>query len=1419
MNFLVLYTHQTWPMHYFHAGVLARALMNEGNNVLWVNCERTMPGCHAHWIVPSVSPDDICNACESRGSWLDDMGIPHQPLSAFLTDQDRADAERVRQIADIRTLKATMDGDCPIGELSLSSPVSASRMISLDDPSPSFLKRYQDAVASGLLVNRAIARILPQHDIQRMLLHLGRLVPERVAQHWAHAHSIPWFCFETGALRNTMRLYRESTVYNRAFFRDRWPAFAETPLTVEQIDTVQEWLFLRRKDRRKAGMYTYSPSPTSARVMFDQLKLAPTQKLAVLFTSSVDEMNMLAHLVDPTWRSTFEDQYAFVLEAIEWARLHSDWSLVVRIHPNEGARANHLGMTGQKSLNRYLELLQRTDLPPNLRVVPPDAPVSSYTLMEIAALGLVWASTAGLEMACMGRAIVVADNPPYRLAGFTWNAPGTGHLAETIDEALTASPESLVDRAVQAQRYAYHQAIRYILPFPLVTDHGRMERISLTFGTPDDLRFGRWPGLDKALNYLQYDRFPYPTERQIEPGDARWERASIQRMLAPAFKLEPLPPAPESIQTRADFVAAAPARGIHPDDAAALYDDLLRVLRGARPEGPIVTFGPVGPVFRAMAPARSHLLVDHRGSDVIEAEMGGRPSHLPLKERCLAAAVVHGLPGSDPRPELLAVRRWLQPGALILVVTSSEMAGAGDADVLVTAVGLRHILEELGFRAVVVREQTGGAAGSGPSGLVATAVVPGTVEEGIVMLARRDVLSQVLPPVRREDKKISTPDGKRVLLVRRGNAWSAWPDDLHPAQPVPDYYRFDRPEVRGLVPPGAKRVLDVGCAGGGLGAGLKRERPSLVVDGIEVVPHAARMADGHLDQVFVGPVEQVHVQLEDGVYDCIVFADVLEHTVDPVEVLRLLRPKLKADGVIVVSLPNIRHWTVVGPLLEGKFDYEDAGILDRTHLRFFTKQTMAELFHHNGFEVAQIQKVNFGGEAPAGMVDALKAQGLAVDTLQDESGAYQYLLVCNRRPETRERLTSIVLLAWNQVAYTKLCIESVFRHTHAPFELILVDNGSSDGTPEYFREVRAANPNVKIVLNPKNLGFAKGCNQGLAAANGEYVCFLNNDTIVTEGWLETLQWWAEIEPHVGIVGPVSNRVAGIQRISPVDYDEEDMTAEGIARIEAYGTRYKAANREQSVFVNRIIGLCLLVKRAVVERIGGFDTRYGTGNFEDDDLCFRARVAGYKIVIARDVFIHHYGSKTFEGNKVDYTATLERNMERFLKKWGFERAENGYKPTGLESISYDRAKHFAPFGAEEGFRSDGRPLLVEEARKRNVLVVPPWGEDDALTAVLRVLAPLTGEVSFWVRCPPYEGKSYLSTLEKLAKKANIAVKADLRVVDAPLAPDREAGLYLASSAVYVLEDWPDADLVLRRAADCGLHTLRSPEELAAYVSSP
>ncbi|MGB9683276.1 MAG: glycosyltransferase, partial [bacterium] len=208
-------------------------------------------------------------------------------------------------------------------------------------------------------------------------------------------------------------------------------------------------------------------------------------------------------------------------------------------------------------------------------------------------------------------------------------------------------------------------------------------------------------------------------------------------------------------------------------------------------------------------------------------------------------------------------------------------------------------------------------------------------------------------------------------------------------------------------------------------------------------------------------------------------------------------------------------------------------------------------------------------------------------------------------------LTSIIILTLNNLEYTKKCIESIRKYTPEPYELIVVDNGSKDGTVEYLEN----QPDIKLVKNPTNVGFAMGNNMGMKLAKGDYVVILNNDTIVTQGWLTRFIACAESDPSVGIVGPRSNYVAGAQLIKNVSYGND------IDAMQEFARKWSLENSGKYDETVRVIGFCMLVKREVIEKIGGFDPLYESGNFEDDDFCIRAIRAGFKIKITHDVFIH------------------------------------------------------------------------------------------------------------------------------------------------------------------------------------------------------
>jgi GT2 family glycosyltransferase len=277
-------------------------------------------------------------------------------------------------------------------------------------------------------------------------------------------------------------------------------------------------------------------------------------------------------------------------------------------------------------------------------------------------------------------------------------------------------------------------------------------------------------------------------------------------------------------------------------------------------------------------------------------------------------------------------------------------------------------------------------------------------------------------------------------------------------------------------------------------------------------------------------------------------------------------------------------------------------------------------------------------------------------------------------------LTSIIVPCSNQVAFTRQCIAALKSHTRRPWELVVIDNGSTDHTDIYLVGVQdgAAVP-VTVISNTANLGFPAAINQGLKAARGEYLVLLNNDVVVTDGWLEQMIALANssrgreedftpelaedaerkteengdrrIESRrspapkaIGLVGPMSNYATPPQLVENVPYHD-------LRAMHDFARRWRDEHRGKWFAVRKLSGFCLLMKRAVYEKIGGLDERFGIGFFDDDDLAERARRAGFELAVEHDLFVHRFGSRTFAGNGIDAGTLLEQNARQFAHKWG------------------------------------------------------------------------------------------------------------------------------------------------------------------------
>lgn len=238
--------------------------------------------------------------------------------------------------------------------------------------------------------------------------------------------------------------------------------------------------------------------------------------------------------------------------------------------------------------------------------------------------------------------------------------------------------------------------------------------------------------------------------------------------------------------------------------------------------------------------------------------------------------------------------------------------------------------------------------------------------------------------------------------------------------------------------------------------------------------------------------------------------------------------------------------------------------------------------------------------------------------------------------------TSIVILTFNQLEYTKKCIDSIRQYTKKnEYEIIIVDNNSTDGTNSWLKEQQ----DIKTIFNKENIGFPKGCNQGIAVSTGDNILLLNNDVIVTSNWLDNLVQCLYSENEIGAVGPITNNVSNYQAISVNYHSETEMQlfAETV-------NRFNPKMWEERL---KLVGFCLLIKRSVLEQVGLLDEQFSPGNFEDDDLSYRIRLAGFRLILCKDTFIHHFGSVSFKQDNSRYAALLKENGNKFADKWGFD----------------------------------------------------------------------------------------------------------------------------------------------------------------------
>ncbi|KYH32685.1 glycosyltransferase [Neomoorella mulderi] len=419
----------------------------------------------------------------------------------------------------------------------------------------------------------------------------------------------------------------------------------------------------------------------------------------------------------------------------------------------------------------------------------------------------------------------------------------------------------------------------------------------------------------------------------------------------------------------------------------------------------------------------------------------------------------------------------------------------------------------------------------------------------------------------------------------------------------------------------------------------------------------------------------------------------------------------------------------------------------------------------------------------------------------------------------REKL-SIIMPVYKASAITAKALAAIGKWTARPFEIIVVDNGNDPALRGLIKELpEDLRRRILLLTNEENVGYPNACNQGLAAASGEYLVVMNNDVLVTPYWASRLMAAFSVDKTIGIVGPYTNFAAGIQGVQGCNYSEDS--------LETWAHKWHQKNAGNLKLINRLIGFLWMIKRKVVDDVGGLDPLYGIGNFEDDDYCLRAQLAGYKLVLAEDVFVHHYGSQSFRQHSRAYADILQTNAMLFAVKWGIQMHGNSYSPVDVVSRGpkgFDPGDLYIPLRFSDIFSPQVAPLDVGAGGRTGILCIPdPSDRECRWLEVVRQYAHNyhpDAEFALIIRVEPSRVEwlnQVVSAIQQMALKEKIDLEREDIVIEARQIPSSQRGSVYRAARYFIPLPGVRREALLREARACGLEVI-DPEQVGNVVLS-
>jgi GT2 family glycosyltransferase/SAM-dependent methyltransferase len=455
-------------------------------------------------------------------------------------------------------------------------------------------------------------------------------------------------------------------------------------------------------------------------------------------------------------------------------------------------------------------------------------------------------------------------------------------------------------------------------------------------------------------------------------------------------------------------------------------------------------------------------------------------------------------------------------------------------------------------------------------------------------------------------------------------------------------------------------VLELGVATGYFSRFL-RKKLDCVVDGVEIDPAMAEEAKPWCRKLLVGDLEEVCLSehFPKRSYDHVVCADVLEHLRDPAYVLEQLPDLLNGTGNVLISIPNIAYAGLIFELISGGFSYRDEGLLDRTHLRFFTKTSFLDLLQALSYTIVEVDRVHLPFEMSEFASIVEQADPMLRDRLAalPDSDVYQYIITAEAgnairmkgdapepSPSGPDKLSlnpgkgdggmgvvvDIIVPVYGGLYETRQCLDSVLSNPQrTPFELVVIDDASPERDLKTYLEHIAKAGSITLLRNKNNIGFAGTVNRGMALHPDRDIVLLNSDTEVANDWLDRIRGCALSDPEIGTVTPFSNNATICSY--PV-FCQENSLPQGWD-VRSLDRLFSDTNSGAVIDIPTAVGFCMYIKRPCLVQLGLFDEKsFGLGYGEENDFCMKAAKAGWRHVLCGDTFVYHAGGVSFSESK-------------------------------------------------------------------------------------------------------------------------------------------------------------------------------------------